>query len=126
MREFQDRRRRSWRRLIASRLVQIFLILILILMGESVVQLYQRERVVAKEEEAVKHELALLEAKRAELSVEVTSLETDRGVEEALRERFGVVKEGEKVINLVGVTATSTETTTTNSSWWQKVVDWLR
>ena len=126
MREFQDRRRRSWRRLIASRLVQIFLILILILMGESVAQLYQRERVVAKEEEAVKHELALLEAKRAELSVEVTSLETDRGVEEALRERFGVVKEGEKVINLVGVTATSTETTTTNSSWWQKVVDWLR
>ena len=126
MREFQDRRRRSWRRLIASRLVQIFLILILILMGESVVHLYQRERVVAKEEEAVKHELALLEAKRAELSVEVTSLETDRGVEEALRERFGVVKEGEKVINLVGVTATSTETTTTNSSWWQKVVDWLR
>src|SRR3989344_7336274 len=106
MREFQDRRRRSWRRLIASRLVQIFLILILILMGESVVQLYQRERVVAKEEEAVKHELALLEAKRAELSVEVTSLETDRGVEEALRERFGVLKEGEKVINLVGVTAT--------------------
>ena len=126
MREFQDRRRRSWRRVIASRLVQIFLILILILMGESVVQLYQRERVVAKEEKAVKHELALLEAKRAELSVEVTSLETDRGVEEALRERFGVVKEGEKVINLVGVTATSTETTTTNSSWWQKVVDWLR
>ena len=126
MREFQDRHRRSWRRLIASRLVQIFLILILILMGESVVHLYQRERVVAKEEEAVKHELALLEAKRAELSVEVTSLETERGVEEALRERFGVVKEGEKVINLVGVTATSTETTTTNSSWWQKVVDWLR
>lgn len=102
MREFQDHYRRRLRRLTASRPVQVFLFLILILVGESVAQLYQRERVVVKEEQLLKHELALLEAKRLELMAEVASLETDRGMEEAIRGRFGMVKEGEKVINLVG------------------------
>ena len=121
MREFQGHHRRRLRRLTASRPVQVLLLLILILLAESVVRLYQRGQAVAGEEQSLKQELAALEARRAELTAEVASLETDRGGEAASRERFGVVKEGEKVINLVGVAPTG-EATTTPVLWWRKIL----
>lgn len=123
MREFQGQR--QLRRLTASRPVQIFLVLILILVGQSVIRLYGRERAIALEEQSLRRALASLAARRAELAAEVAALETDRGVEAAIRERFGVVKPGEKVINLVGAPATSAPTAV-NPSWWQEVVGWFQ
>ena len=122
MRKFQGYYHRRLRRLTASRPGQVFFLLLLILVGESVVRLYQRERVVAKEERVLKREFLALEARRDELTAEVALLETDRGVEEAIRERFGMVREGEKVINLVGVMVPPTGVTTTPFSWRQKIL----
>jgi cell division protein FtsB len=116
-----------FRQFIASRSAQAFLALILILVGEGVFQLYQRERLIAKEEASLRRELDLLEAKRLELLASVARLETDRGVEEVIRESFGVVKEGEKVINLIGVaTATAVLPATVEASWWRGIVEWFR
>src|SRR3989344_4665771 len=123
MRQFQDHR--QWHRLLSSRQVQALLVLLLILVGESVARLYQRERVIAVDEQSLERELLTLKARRAELLAEVARLETDRGVEEEIRERFGVVKAGEKVINLVGGVATAIPTTT-ELSWWNKVTDWFK
>ena len=116
---------RQWRRLLASRPVQALLIIVLILVGESVVRLYQRERVIAVDEQSLTRELAALEVRRAELIADVTRLGTERGVEEEIRERFGVVKAGEKVINLIGDMATVTPTATTISLW-QEIINWFR
>lgn len=102
MKEFQNHRRSH--RLLSSRPVQMLLLLVVIMMGKSVWQFYQRERTVAAEEKSLRRELLALAARRDELAADVARLETDRGVEEEIRERFGVVKEGEKVINLVGET----------------------
>src|SRR3989344_2854739 len=123
MRQFQDHR--QWRRFLSSRPVQGLLILLLILVGESVARLYQRERVIAVDEQSLERELLTLKARRAELLAEVARLGTDRGVEEEIRERFGVVKAGEKVINLVRGGATATPTTTP-VSWWQEIVGWFK
>ncbi len=114
-----------WRRLLASRPAQVLLIIVLILMGESVVRFYQRERLIAVDEQSLERELSVLKMRRDELLTDVVRLGTDRGVEGEIREHFGVVKEGEKVINLVGEVTTTTPTTTAPSLW-QKITDWLR
>ena len=124
MREFQVKRRRQ-PSLLGSRSVQILLVLILALMAPSVARLYQQERAVAKEEAALQQELAALLARRDGFLADIARLETNRGVEGAIRERFGVVKPGEKVINLVGLPIATTVTATT-SPWWQGIIDWLR
>jgi len=108
----------------ASRSLQIFLLLILVLIGQSVVQFYQRERAVAAEEMVLRSELLALTVRRDELTAEVASLGTERGIEGEIRERFGVVKEGEKVINLISESAPTVAPTTT-VSWWQKIVSWF-
>ncbi|HEY4476757.1 MAG TPA: septum formation initiator family protein [Candidatus Paceibacterota bacterium] len=122
MREFQNHN--HWQRVMASRSLQIFLLLILVLIGQSVVQFYQRERAVAAEEMVLRSELLALTVRRDELTAEVASLGTERGIEGEIRERFGVVKEGEKVINLISESAPTVAPTTT-VSWWQKIVSWF-
>ena len=118
MKNWQDRS--LGRRLMASRVVQAFFFSLFILVGSRVAGLYQSERTVVKEELALKRELATLFAHRDELTAEIAALGTERGVEEEIRERYGVVKEGEKVINLVGEMATTTVESEPNS-WWQRI-----
>ena len=124
MREFQVKHRRR-PSLLGSRPVQILLVLILALMAPRVIRFYQQERAVAKEEAALRQELAVLLTRRDGFLTDIARLETNRGVEEAIRERFGVVKPGEKVINLVGAPATTTAATT-SSPWWQGIIDWFK
>ena len=108
----------------ASRVTQALGLIIFILVGSRVVILYQSERAVAKDELALEQELDSLLAHRDEITAEIAALGTERGVEEEIRERYGVVKEGEKVINLVGEMATTTVESEPNS-WWQKIINWL-
>ena len=121
MKNFQTGRR--FRGVMASRVVQGFLLLSLVLVASRAAVLYQNERVGASEVMSLERELEELVAHRAELSAEIASLGTERGVEEEIRERFGVVKEGEKVINLVGEVATITAPIAPDS-WWQAV--WIK
>ncbi len=109
----------------ASRVIQLFGFIIFALIGSRVIILYQSERVVAEEEVKLKQELGTLLVHRNEIATDIASLGTERGVEEAIRERYGVVKEGEKVINLVGEVATTT-TEPAPTSWWQKVISWFK
>ncbi len=126
MREFQGHRLRGLRRFATSRVAQAFLLLLLILIGESLVGLYQRARAVGSEEKALKQELATLQDRRTALIAEVAALETERGIEALIRERFGLVREGEKVINLVGAVATVTPPAAVTLSWWQKIANWFK
>ncbi|MFH1170130.1 MAG: septum formation initiator family protein [Candidatus Vogelbacteria bacterium] len=123
MRKFQHQ---SWlRRLAVSRPVQVLFLLLIILMGVRVFGLYQNKQNVRAEEISREKELAKLIARRDKLMAEVASLTTDRGVEEAIRERLGVVKPGEKVINLVGDTPTPPPVPP-SIPWWQKIMEWFK
>ena len=70
------------------------------------------------------NELAKLTARREALLAEVALLTTDRGVEEVIRESFGVVKAGEKVINLAGDVPTPIPAPA-SVPWWQKIIEWF-
>ena len=123
MKEFQGRRRRFnyfW-------LVSILLAILIILLVKPVYQLSQKNRLVSAERQSLLEEVAELKVRQAKLAVEVDRLVTDRGVEEEIREKFNVVKTGEKVISLVVPPAsTSLATPIISKPWWQIFLDWFK
>ena len=121
MREFQGKR--QTRRILYSLPVRLVLVVLIIMLGASVWRLYDKRQIVVKERESLLAEVASLEARRAVLLEEVASLKTARGVEAEVREKFNVVKPGERVINFVAAVATGTATTTTEATWWERFVD---
>ncbi|MBI4136309.1 MAG: septum formation initiator family protein [Candidatus Vogelbacteria bacterium] len=125
MREFQDKRRR--RRMIYSLPVRLGLTLIIIALAGSIFRLYKKERQVGLERAILLEEVERLRARQRELAAEVEKLTTARGVEEEIREKFNVVKPGEKVISLVtSQTAPTSSSFLPPTSWWQKVMNWFR
>ena len=97
--EFQ--RRRKIRSIIYSKWILLLAIIALVFFARSTFTLWQKERDTKKTVDTLKNELETLAAKEKNLSSRVASLKTERGVEEAIRDKFKVVKEGEGVIVVV-------------------------
>lgn len=63
--------------------------------------MYQTFSIAASEAANTAYELATLQAQHARLEATLTALGTPRGIEAAVRERFGVVKPGEGEIQII-------------------------
>ena len=79
-------------------------ILMLLMAGGSALaawHMYERLEMATDAADSAKSQLALLSAQSDKVSGDIANLSTSRGVEAALRERYGVVKPGEGVIEVV-------------------------
>lgn len=92
----QDPMRLLWRRVGA-----VLLLLLTVALFRGVWGVYQKE----KESNALRIEaqsqLSDLERREGELRMDIAELKTDRGIEEELRERYNLAREGEGVVVLV-------------------------
>ena len=124
MREFQGER--FWRRLSRSTWLLLGLIVLVGFLVPPVFRLYQKSRVISAERRSLLEEVERLKARQAELTLEVTKLMTERGVEEEIRKNFNVVKPGEKVISLLASATPTPAAVTPPIPWWQTIVDWFK
>ncbi|MBI2097643.1 MAG: septum formation initiator family protein [Candidatus Vogelbacteria bacterium] len=124
MKEFQDKRR--WRQVVYSWPVRLGLTLVIIALAGSVFRLYEKERQVARERAILLEEVERLRVRQRKLAAEVEKLATERGVEAEIREKFNVIRPGEKVISLVAGTAPTSSPSAPPPPWWQKIVDLFR
>lgn len=85
-----------------SRVVIIFLIVIVALLAISVYERYEVEQQMAARRIDVEEELQVRTQRKEDLEAKVKYLEGDRGIEEEIRKHFDVAKEGEQVIILLG------------------------
>lgn len=122
MREFQERRR--IRRFLHSRyaIAVLVILCLLILKGVwSVYGKYQRSQEISAR---TARELADLQARKKSLSEKTAALETEQGKEREIRTRFGVAKEGEKMIVIVDDEAKANDSSSSApKGWWAKVWD---
>lgn len=122
--EFQEQRR--IRKLFHSRYVLIILIILALLLARAVWGIYVKyERSLAITEKA-ETDLAALEDRQKMLALSIESLNTDEGKERELRDRFGVVKEGETLVVLVGDDTGEKPLKHEEKSLWQKFLDYLK
>lgn len=84
-----------------SKAVIFVLIFITILMSVSVYNRFTVSQEMKEKLEAKRIELAELETRAQVLDAKVKYLEDERGIEEELRNRFDVAKEGEQVVVLL-------------------------
>ncbi len=119
MREFQGKRRAK--RWLYSKPVLLILTVIFIFFVYVLWQLYVRYRFTQTERIKVEAVLIELEARKDSLASSVALLDSDAGIEQAVRGKFAVVKPGEFVVNIVDKTASAAPATTTveEKSWWR-------
>jgi cell division protein FtsB len=78
-----------------------FLGLVIVVFSYNVVGLIKKERETAKKKELILNQIDVLKKREAILGEDIDKLKTDMGIEESIREKYQVVKEGEKVVSIV-------------------------
>ena len=82
----------------------IVLILLFILLGfliYKVIGLVKKEKETAEKKEMVLDKINNLRERQADLSKDIDKFKTEAGIEDAIREKYQVVKQGEKMVVIV-------------------------
>lgn len=99
MRDFQQKKR--WRNIVESRPVLIFFGLLLLFFAWGVIGLMSKMKMTIENRKIAENKFADLQKKKESFSADVAKLNSQSGIEESIRERFPVVKEGEGLIVVV-------------------------
>jgi cell division protein FtsB len=99
MKSFQQKR--GFRNILHSKPVLILLFIFLLIFAYGVVRFFGKMRVTQENREIIENKVSELENKKEKLSSDIAKLQTEEGVEESIREKFGLVKEGEGVIIVI-------------------------
>mgnify|MGYP003530516997 FL=1 len=67
----------------------------------NLIGLLEKERETSKKKELALDQIESLKKRQTILEGDIARLETDDGIEEAIRDKYQVVKEGEKVVTIV-------------------------
>ncbi len=86
------------RRMIYSKPSAVLLFALLVLFVRGAWEMYEKSVEAREKRDQATSELTTLEEREAALRTEIGRLSNDRGVEEELRQRFMVAKDGENVI----------------------------
>ncbi len=109
-----------------SRSVLILLFLILVILGRTVWFSYQGFKISKSNRDVARLEKEELENRISELEKDIDNLQTDRGLEGEIRDKFGVAKSGEEVIILVDERETSTDEVRGRKGFWNVILGWFK
>ncbi len=121
MREFKDKRKRKEKLYSSWSVLALFAISLFL--AKDVWNIYQKEIESASLDSDSKAKLQSLSAQADQLNSNIKKLSTDAGIDEELRQKYGVVKPGEEMIVVVpdNSTTTSTSTESVYSSFFDKI-----
>ncbi|MEI6191181.1 MAG: septum formation initiator family protein [bacterium] len=123
--EFQEKRK--IKRFFYSRVTLVCLIILIFLLLKMVWNVYEKQALTKDNLAKTATSFEGLQAREKMLSSGIDRLKTDSGIEQEIREKYGLVKPGEEVIVIVdGEDGTSSEPVSSEVSFWQKVKDWLK
>lgn len=114
MRNFQQKSK--WKKLSQSNLALGALGVLLLFFAWNVFGLVGKMEDTVKNKKIAENKVADLQAQKTKLSSDVERLKTEGGVEETIRDKFGLVREGEDVIVIVDDKTPAPETQEANSS----------
>ncbi len=98
---FDFHEKRKIRNVVFSKFTILILLVLIGLLSMSVFERFMALRAITEKREVREEELHGLQQRAAALEAEVEYMQHGRGIEEELRNRFDVAKEGERVIIIV-------------------------
>ncbi|MBI2046469.1 MAG: septum formation initiator family protein [Parcubacteria group bacterium] len=115
------RKKRQLKRMFYSTGAIVVLGIIVFFLGHATWDVYQKAKVTDEKRQEVLSELTRLQKQRTSLEDALERLQTDRGIEEEVRTKFNVAKEGEKVITIVSPQKEDGSDTPQATSWWKRI-----
>ncbi len=113
-------------RLFLRRLGLLALVALMLLAASGVWGVYWKERESRERRAEAETERADLEKRQKQLSADIERLESDRGLEEMLREQYGLAERGEGLIVIVErPTSAPIRATSTVREWLRKAFWWF-
>lgn len=123
--EFQEKRK--LKKYLYSKVVLVIFLAIIIWLLCSVWNVYKKQDMTRDNLAKTAASLEGLQAREKMLTGEIQKLKTDVGIEEEIREKYGLIKPGEEVIVIVdNDEGGNVVKNTTSTGFWQKIKDWLR
>ena len=113
--------KQAFRRICYSKVTILILVVILVFMARGTYAVYLKEQGAAQQRDMIKQQLATLDAREAVISGDVQALQTNTGLEKALRQKFGVAAVGESVAVIVDASTSVATTTVPQQNVLQKV-----
>lgn len=99
MRSFQ--KRRGWKEILESRPVLVFLGIVMLIFMFGIFRFVGKMQITVENRKIIENKVAELEKEKEKLTSDISKLNSTEGVEESIRQKFGLVKEGEGVIVVV-------------------------
>ena len=122
-------KRRSMGRLLKSFGGALILLVLTVLAVRAAWGMYGKFAEAAQSDALSQKQLASLEQQQVQVAASVTAFSSERGIEEQIRERYGVVKPGEGQIQIVRDAATTTAQNPREPNLfiraWQALFGWL-
>lgn len=84
-----------------SPLMLVLLFCILVLFIYNIIGLIEKERETAKKKDIILANIENLRKRESTLTTGINKLKTEDGIEETIRDKYQVVKEGEKMVTIV-------------------------
>lgn len=111
--------KRPWQRYLYNPGTVALLALLVLGLSHRAWRAYGTYRLAERERDQAARELTALESRRAELAAEVALLQSQSGLEQKIRQKFSVVKEGEKVIAIIAPEGEEVPEPESQKPWWQ-------
>jgi len=122
MREFQ--KKQNIKRALYSKPVLVLMGIVFLFLVYVTWNMYTKAMVPQANRISAEEELAELQAREVELMARIEMLGTEEGIELEVRDKFGLVRDGEEVVVIVEDTSSggSSDRNANNISLWQKIL----
>jgi cell division protein FtsB len=124
MRNFQQNR--GVNNVLHSRPVLLVLFILLLFFIWGVFSFIIKMETTRENRKIAENKLIELKKDKEKLSADIARLGTGDGVEESIREKFALVKEGEGVIVVIEDKSITTENLNTKKGFFAHILDWFR
>lgn len=111
------------KKIVYSGWVAIILIIVIFILIRSTWSVFQKERTTGDNLSGTNEEMAQLENRRDLLVKEIEKLNSERGIEEEIRDKFRVVKPGERMLMIIEGPGNLPNGVEEEESFWQKFID---
>jgi len=124
MKSFQ--RKRDWRSVMQSKPVLAILIILLFFFAWGMMGFMGKMQLTVENRKIAEERLRDLEEKKEKLSSDISKLSTESGIEESIRLKFGLAKEGEGVIVVVPDPNQAEEKEESSSGFFSFIKNWFK
>lgn len=114
---------RKLKKIFHSRYTLIVLCIVIVLIFRGVFGVYEKHEKSKEILKRAQYDLALLQEREQSITRSMESLNTEYGKERELRDRFGVIKEGENIVIIVDETVDDGIRPLQEKTWWQSFLE---